>query len=1076
MVVCGTCRSQNPDGAKFCNQCGSAIGAGGPVGEERKSYTPKHLVERVLKSRSAIEGERKRVTVLFSDIKGSTKLAEQAGAETWHNILDRFFSILTAAVHRYEGTVNQYTGDGIMALFGAPIAHEDHAQRACFAALAMQTELRAFADDLRLKSGLNLSMRVGLNTGEVIVGRIGDDLRMDYTAQGLTVNLAARMEHICEPGRIYATRNTASLVEGYFKLRDLGEMSVQGSSAPVRVYEVEGEGQLKTRLSRSLARGGSRFIGRERELTALRAALERARNGEGQVVAVVGNAGIGKSRLCHEFALECERAGLPVHRATGVPYASALPMYPVQALLRSRLGLPEHGSVAEVKRLVAGTFLLRDPANARVLPHVMDFLGAGPGATSAPEEREQMFDLIASFLPSAETPQILLVEDLHFADPASEEFFGRMLKYVRSTSTLLLFNYRPDYVSEWLIPHLDEQIAVSALTAQQLDELAQSLLGGHPSLEGIAQQIRSRASGNPFFVEEAVQALEESGHLQGGRGTYQLAKPIAEWPIPDTVHALIAARIDRLPEEIKTLLHAAAVIGQEFRPGLLANLASVEDEPCESALGLLEDAGFVHQKEAHAGCEPEYSFCHPLTQEVAYTSQLEGSRAAAHARLALMLEATNPLSGEPTEMAIQISHHWRRAAEWVRAAQWNLQAIRWSGVRDPRVARRQALLAIEHFDRATITPEVCRGRVAARSALIRTAQFTEIPREDVDRAYREGRQWAADSGDVLATIELIMSYGAEQGHRGDAWAAADMAKESLELARKHGAGEFVSRFRLAYLLPFSSTGRQREGIDLINATCGDAWLMQPVTIENFSSRGLLALMSCVLGDLKRAKVDMDAALQVSLTGDRAASWMHSNLVDYAWFHGDFSDALNQARTAVLKAEQFGSPFFRALASRALALALILNGDAKSALPFLIDTLPLVRPGGLAHQFEGSHLSTLSWAYLGSGDLARAEEVAMEGIASAQRSRSRTWEAYTWLSLLRLPRERLPEPRATEAIAQMQRLIDAIGAEGLRPHFLLAKRTWARNDAERSELRAQALAAFEKIGAEGHVRRMLAEGQ
>ncbi|HZP12006.1 MAG TPA: adenylate/guanylate cyclase domain-containing protein, partial [Nevskiaceae bacterium] len=622
MVVCGTCRSQNPDGAKFCNQCGSAIGAGAPVGDERKSYTPKHLVDRVLKSRSAIEGERKRVTVLFADIKGSTKLAEQAGAETWHTILDRFFSILTAAVHRYEGTVNQYTGDGIMALFGAPIAHEDHAQRACLAALTMQSELRTFADELRLKSGLNLSMRVGLNTGEVIVGRIGDDLRMDYTAQGLTVNLAARMEHICEPGRIYATRNTASLVEGYFKLRDLGEMSVQGSSAPVRVYEVEGEGQLKTRLSRSLARGGSRFIGRERELDALRAVLERARNGEGQVVAVVGNAGIGKSRLCHEFALECERAGLPVHRATGVPYASALPMYPVQTLLRSRLGLPEHCSVADVKRFVAGTFLLRDPANARILPHIMDFLGAGRGDASAPEEREQMLDLLASYLPSSETPQILLVEDLHFADPASEEFLARMLKYVRSTSTLLLLNYRPDYVSEYLIPHLDEQIAVSALTAQQLDELAQSLLGGHPSLDGIAQQIRKRASGNPFFVEEAVQALEESGHLQGGRGMYQLAKPIAEWPIPDTVHALIAARIDRLPQEIKSLLHAAAVIGQEFRPGLLANLASVEEEPCESALGALEDAGFVHQKQAE-GREPEYTFCHPLTQEVAYTSQLE---------------------------------------------------------------------------------------------------------------------------------------------------------------------------------------------------------------------------------------------------------------------------------------------------------------------------------------------------------------------------------------------------------------------------------------------------------------------
>jgi tetratricopeptide (TPR) repeat protein len=648
-----------------------------------------------------------------------------------------------------------------------------------------------------------------------------------------------------------------------------------------------------------------------------------------------------------------------------------------------------------------------------------------------------------------------------------------MLKYVRSTSTLLLLNYRPDYVSEYLIPHLDEQIAVSALNAQQLDELAQSLLGGHPSLDGIAQQIRQRASGNPFFVEEAVQALEESGHLQGGRGAYSLAKPIAEWPIPDTVHALIAARIDRLPDEIKSLLHAAAVIGQDFRQPLLASLASLEAESCESALGVLEDAGFVHQKHSN-GRETEYSFCHPLTQEVAYTSQLEQSRAAAHARLARMLEADNPLSGPPTEIAVQIADHWRRAGEWTRAGQWNLHAIRWAGVRDPKVARRQALLAIEHFDKSPRAPEVLAGRVAARSALIRTAQFTEIDAADIDRAYREGRQFAEESGNALATIELIMSYGAEQGHRGNAWAAADMAKESLELAGKHGAGEFVSRFRLAYLLPFSSTGRQREGIELISKTCGDGWLTQPVTIDNFASRGLLALMKCMLGDLKGAKADMDAALEVSLTGDRAASWMHANLVDYGWFHGDYSDVLNQARTAVLKAEQFGSPFFRALSARSLGLALILSNDAKSALPFLLETLPIVSPGGLAYQFEGNHLSTLSWAYFASGDLDKAHEVALKAIASAQSSGTRTWEAYAWLGLLRLPRERLGAAKADEGLARMAELIEAIGAEGLRPHYLLARRAWARNDAERADLKAQALAGFERIGATGHAERLRAQ--
>lgn len=254
MPDCLNCGAANPDGAKFCNQCGTRLGALPAEAEAaaRRVYTPRHLVEKVLTTRAALVGERKRVTVLFVDIKGSTRLAEQAGAEAWHLILDRYFGLLSGAVHRYEGTVNQYTGDGIMALFGAPLAHEDHALRACHAALEMQRQVRRYADELRLSSGLNLSIRVGLNTGEVIVGAIGDDLRMDYTAQGLTVNLAARMEQICEPGRIYATRNTAVLAEGYFRLRDLGEMAVAGMDAPLRVYEVEGEGATKTRLELSL--------------------------------------------------------------------------------------------------------------------------------------------------------------------------------------------------------------------------------------------------------------------------------------------------------------------------------------------------------------------------------------------------------------------------------------------------------------------------------------------------------------------------------------------------------------------------------------------------------------------------------------------------------------------------------------------------------------------------------------------------------------------------------------------------------------------------------------------------------
>jgi class 3 adenylate cyclase len=361
MLTCPACGNANPDGSRFCNHCGARLQPAATASGLRP-YTPRHLVEQVLNTRDAQIGERKRVTVLFADIKGSTRLAEEAGAEAWHEILDRYFGLLAAAVHRYEGTVNQYTGDGIMALFGAPIAHEDHAQRACLAALEMQREVRAYADELRLSAALNLTMRIGLNTGEVVVGSIGDDLRMDYTAQGHTVNLAARMEHICEPGRIYCSRTTAALVEGYFRLRDLGETAVEGASAPVRVFELEGAGPIQSRLQRALARGAARFIGRESELHVLQRALERACAGAPGIVAVVGAAGVGKSRLCHEFALSCTRQGVTVHRAAGVPYASALPLHPLLTLLRSRFGI---GPETNAWRAACCCSILRQQHNCR---------------------------------------------------------------------------------------------------------------------------------------------------------------------------------------------------------------------------------------------------------------------------------------------------------------------------------------------------------------------------------------------------------------------------------------------------------------------------------------------------------------------------------------------------------------------------------------------------------------------------------------------------------------------------------------------------------------------------------------
>ena len=342
-----------------------------PPARDPRSYTPKHLAEKILTSRSALEGERKQVTVLFADVKGSTELASELDPEEWHGIMDRFFQILAEGVHRFEGTVNEYRGDGIMALFGAPIAHEDHAQRACYSALHLRDALRRYADELRIGKGINFAVRMGLNSGEVVVGKIGDDLRMDYTALGHTANLAARMEQIAEPGRIYLAEATAQMCQGFFALRDLGRHEVRGLSQPVGVFELEGVGRMRTRLDVSRARGFSKFVGRQSEMAALEAALERAIAGNAQVVGVVAEPGTGKSRLCYEFAERCRAREIPVYEAHGVAHGKAVPLLPILEFLRGYFGITEHDTARAARDKIAGRMVLaRRDARRGAAAHV----------------------------------------------------------------------------------------------------------------------------------------------------------------------------------------------------------------------------------------------------------------------------------------------------------------------------------------------------------------------------------------------------------------------------------------------------------------------------------------------------------------------------------------------------------------------------------------------------------------------------------------------------------------------------------------------------------------------------------
>ena len=586
MFECSACGSGNPDGARFCGQCGAALdglvvcpgcgvrnprenaycnacgralvqdGVASVAGGARLdtgAFVPERLAREILAARGTLEGERKQVTVLFVDVVGSTKLAERTGPEQWRALMERFFEILVEGVHRFEGIIDRFTGDGAMAVFGAPIADEQHALHACHAALYLCHQLAGFSAELRREQGLNLLVRLGLNSGEVVVGVIGEDLDIKYTATGHTVALAKRMEGLAEPGKVYLTQRTASEVRGYFELRDLGDFDVTGVDEPLRVFELTGLGSLRTPLELARAHGLSRFVGRDAETRTLQASLALAQEGNGQVVCVVGEAGVGKSRLLYEFVGHCREQRIEVWDGHCRARGETLALMPLLELLRAYFAIPERDTAGAARDKIAGRVLLLDPTLHEELPLVFELLGVSdpdsPLSRIDPDaRRRRLFAVLTRILTarSHHTAVVLVLEDLQWVDPGSAAFIDSLIDALPGTGTLLLVSFRPGYQAPWMQRSYCGRLALAPLAADPSRELLDDLLGVDPSLAGLADQIGDRAGGNPFFIEELVHEFVDDGSLAGQRGAYRLAREIDEEAVPATVQAVIAARLDRL--------------------------------------------------------------------------------------------------------------------------------------------------------------------------------------------------------------------------------------------------------------------------------------------------------------------------------------------------------------------------------------------------------------------------------------------------------------------------------------------------------------------------------------------------
>lgn len=966
-ATCPACGSPTEPGEKFCGDCGAALTSGAAAAPLRSppTPTPQHLAEKIRQARASLEGERKQVTVLFADVKGSMDLAEQLDPEEWSRIMQRFFAILAEGVERFEGFVDKFTGDGIMALFGAPIAHEDHAQRACLAALHLRDAARTYASEVRARHGVPFAVRIGINSGEVVVGRIGDDLRMEFTAQGHTVGLAQRMEALAESGHICVSEHTAQLVEGYFTLRDLGRTQVKGAAAPVGLFDLDGVGAFRTRLDRARSRGLSTFVGRDRDMAVLTAALERARSGSGQVVGVVADAGTGKSRLCAEFLDGCRAEGIPILAGHGVAHGKAIPMLPMLELWRAFYGITDDDTPEATRAKIAGRLLLMDGGFREVLPILFDVFGvpdpANPSPALDPEQRQKKINGVVKRILHDPTyaggTRVILLEDLHWFDGASDAFLETFVESVPATRDLWLLNFRPEYQARWMQRSYYQHLPLQPLAPAAIRQLLRDELGDDPSVAALPEMIHARTKGNPFFIEEVVQTLIESGHLSGTRGTYRLTTPIDALQVPATVQAVLAARIDRLGDREKQVLQTAAVIGKTFGEALLrrvlGSVVTIDETALGHAISTLIASEFLFEAALYP--EVEYSFKHPLTQEVAARSQLRERRTRVHAVVAQALEETG---GNLEERAAEIAQHWSEAGDTGRAARWHQRAAGWAslsdwreGLRHWRRVREFAPGVQDERERTELMLQACHEILALGWRM----GGSEVEAATV---FAEGRSLNESLGDRAATALLVGRYGLMR--MSVAGSGSDYVRYGEEAALlAEGCGDPVLRAAVGTFPAFGHVfgGDGREMLRW------SARVLDEVGTDDLLGRALLGWSPRIsmlvvrargfacMGRLQEARSQFNETLRIAEESREleVLGWAIALSADLPRLCGGGESGLERARRSLGIAEQSDNPSNQVIAYVALGEAHLADGQPAAAREAVRESLALARGHGVTKQ-------------------------------------------------------------------------------------------------------------------------------
>jgi predicted ATPase/class 3 adenylate cyclase len=1033
------------------------------------TYTPQHLTEKILASRAVLEGERKQVTILLADIKDSTELIKDLDPEAAQQLLDPALRHMMDAVHRYEGTVNQVLGDGIMALFGAPIAHEDHAIRACYAALAMQAAMREYTEEVRRAHGLELRIRVGLNSGEVVVRAIGNDLHMDYSAVGQTTHLAARMEQLAMPGSIRLTMATLRLVEGLVQANPLGPIPVKGVPEAVEVFELVGASAVRRRLQAAVARGLTRFVGRETEIAALQQALARAGAGHGQVVAMVGEAGVGKSRLVYEFVHSHRTEGWLVLESASVSYGKATPYFPVIDLLKRYAHVEDGDDTRTMRAKVTGQVLTLDETLQEAIPALLSLLAALPEDSpflklDPPQRRQRTLDALKRVLlrESQAQPLMLVLEDLHWIDSETQALLDTLVESLPTARFLLLVNYRPEYQHGWGNKTYYTQLRLDPLPPASAEELLQALLGDNPSLVPLKRLLIERTEGNPFFLEESVWALVETGVLVGARGAYRLAKSLDSLQVPATVQAVLAARIDRLPPEEKRLLQTAAVIGTEVPFTLLQAIVELSEEELRRGLGHLQAAEFLYETSLFP--ELEYTFKHALTHEVAYGSLLQERRRTLHAHIVAASERL--YADRLTEQTERLAQHAFWGEVWDKAVAYGRQAGTKAAARSANQEAaayfEQALGGLQHLpDRRDTREQALELRFDLRTALYLLAEHGRIldllrQAESLAEALGDQRRLGQIAGYLSSCLYLL---GDAAGGLASAQRALDIATALGDVGLQVAANNYLGE---AYLWGFSNYRRAAEVFIRTVEALHDAPLGErfgTALVQSVGSRAYLAMCLAELGAFAEGRGHGEDALQLAEAVDHPYSLAFACYAVGILYlrQGALPQAIGVLERGLALSEALHVPDMIPLCRVRLGAAYALSGRVTEALPLLEQVLEQ----GVAMS-RTSYAVWLGEGYVLAGRVEEAMPLGQQALEAARAQQQRGYQAYAmWLLGDIAARQDPPETEPAENYyREALVLAEELGMRPLVAHCHHGLGTLYAKLGQREQVRAELSAAID----------------